>query len=77
MAVPSQVSSTAVELDKAAALRQSDPAAAESSYRAILAKQTCKSTALLPRADNLADEHELKDQETALLKLGSLYRDEK
>lgn len=64
MTAQTQVLSTTRQLEQADGLRQSDPAAAEMSYRAVLSKQT-------------TDEQELKDQETALLKLGSLYRDEK
>ncbi|GMK53657.1 hypothetical protein CspeluHIS016_0102430 [Cutaneotrichosporon spelunceum] len=58
MTAQTQVLSTTRQLEQADGLRQSDPAAAEMSYRAVLSKQT-------------TDEQELKDQETALLKLGS------
>jgi len=68
---------TATELDRADALRKSDPTKAESSYRAILSRKaggsTLDSTGRV--LTSLADEGELKDQETALLNLGTLYRD--
>ncbi|RSH88203.1 26S proteasome regulatory subunit rpn6 [Apiotrichum porosum] len=53
---------TASTLDRAEALGKSDPAQAEALYRSVLDHKA-------------ADEAELKDQETALLKLGALYRD--
>lgn len=40
MAAQTQDSSTTRQLEKANGLRQSDPAAAEASYRSVLSKQT-------------------------------------
>ncbi|KAF8644776.1 hypothetical protein AX16_008282 [Volvariella volvacea WC 439] len=62
--------SIADTLAKADSLVASDPAAAEALYKQILAA---------PRDDNTQDEHAqfLRDQETALVKLGELYRDQK
>jgi hypothetical protein len=76
MAAQTQASSTARLLEHANGLRQSDPAAAESNYRSVLSKQTSEWPDLASLTVT-ADEQELKDQEAALLKLGSLYRDEK
>ncbi|WOO77789.1 Ubiquitin-like modifier-activating enzyme ATG7 [Vanrija pseudolonga] len=50
------------DLNKAESLRQSAPEQAEALYRSVLSRKA-------------VDEDELKDQETALLKLGALFRD--
>lgn len=71
--------STGEALRKADELRDSDPAAAESSYQAILSKDA---SAFPPTPHGKAsltpgDESELKAQESALMSLGKLYRDNK
>ncbi|KAL1408415.1 26S proteasome regulatory subunit rpn6 [Vanrija albida] len=62
MAVDTKDHSMETDLNEAESLRQSAPEKAEALYRSVLSR----------KAD---DEDELKDQETALLKLGALFRD--
>ncbi|WRT65046.1 uncharacterized protein IL334_001988 [Kwoniella shivajii] len=61
MAIPPEQYSSSSQLD-AASSSSSDPAKAEQIYRDILSRKA-------------VDEDELRDQETALVKLGALYRD--
>lgn len=69
---------TSSGLEQADVARKNDPAKAEELYRSILATKAGTSTAGPSEdqhADMAANESILKDQETALLKLGALYRD--
>ncbi|WWC87200.1 uncharacterized protein L201_002086 [Kwoniella dendrophila CBS 6074] len=62
MAIQPEQSTSATQLEAASSSSSSDPAKAEQIYRDILSKKA-------------VDEDELRDQETALVKLGALYRD--
>lgn len=72
------ISKTSADLEQANSLASTDPTKAEELYRGILSNQTSMSSVpTLYEADNSADEDALRDQETALVKLGALYRDHK
>jgi 26S proteasome regulatory subunit N6 len=80
---------TAEDLEQANKIAPTDPTKAEELYHRILSHQTSKygylsitvstNVCLLQpvHTDEPADEDALRDQETALVKLGALYRDHK
>ena len=79
-----QAMTTSQDLEQANKIAPTDPTKAEELYRGILSHQTSKLLQPKPschcawnNSDDLADEDALRDQETALIKLGALYRDHK
>lgn len=77
MAVQPPQQSIADDIVKAADLAKSDPAQAEVLYHGVLQRKAGQLTLLYrtPELTMAADEDDLRDQETALAKLGALYRD--
>lgn len=76
----------ATELDQANAAFTTDPARAEGLYRGILGRKAgqlknlqnvCVLQSLIMYSEITDDEDGLRDQESALIKLGALYRDQK
>lgn len=79
-----QAMTTSQDLEQANKIAPTDPTKAEELYRGILSHQTSKLIQPKPFRSScvelflrIADEDALRDQETALIKLGALYRDHK
>ncbi|ORX34352.1 hypothetical protein BD324DRAFT_609994 [Kockovaella imperatae] len=73
MAGVQAIASTSEALDQASSMTKSDPAKAEELYRGILSRKAARER--LTMGTGIADEDELRDQESGLVKLAGLYRD--